>query len=262
MRYCLLLLAVFSSWVSAREISACGHPEYPPVSWLQGENLQGIAPAVAKHLFAQLGYSLKIDTSGNWERCLQEVRLGNIDLVLAAYQTQERTQYLDYTSQYLVADPLSIFVHRSQLSHYQSRSNLVGKRVGLLIGDSFGDQFDAFLAGSTTSEYVSRGRQNLAKLAHQRIDFMPLGISSGQLQVAKFGFQNQIGLSPITIGTEHYYLAIGKYSQSYQQLQQYLPALSKATALLHKSGQIAALQQCFNQSYLTGKGELECNVEP
>ncbi len=262
MRYLVLLLCLLSASLQAREITACGHPEYPPVSWLegnssQGQTLQGIAPSIAKYLFAQLGYHLSIDTSGNWERCLQEVKAGNIDVVVAAYKTNARATYLDYSSTYLIADPLSVFVNQQDNTDYKSISDLQDKRVGLLLGDSFGDQFDRFLTSSTQREFVSKGRQNLAKLAHQRIDFMPLGITSGQLQITKSGFQNLIKRTSLTIGTEYYYLAIGKHSK----LQQHLPFFNQAIAELRRNGQMKALQQCFNKRYFSAQEEINCNVE-
>ena len=269
MKYLAFLLCLLSTLLQAREITACGHPEYPPVSWLeqgavlqgtdlQRSSLQGIAPSVAKHLFAQLGYRLKIDISGNWERCLQEVKAGNIDLVIAAYKTNTRRDFLDYSSEYMVVDPLSIFVNQQDKADYQSTADLQGKRVGLLLGDSFGDQFDLFLKNSASREFVSKGKQNLTKLAHQRIDFMPLGIISGQLQIEKFGFQDQIKLTPLTIGTEHFYLALGKHSE----LQQPLPFLNQSIKALKENGQIKALQSCFNQRYLSEINEVNCNVQP
>jgi polar amino acid transport system substrate-binding protein len=262
MRYLVLLFLLVSLPLQGRVITACGHPEYPPVSWLEadsshGSSLQGVAPSLAKYLFDQLGLSLSIDTSGNWERCLQEVKAGNIDVIVGAYKTEARTAYLEYTSTYTIADPLTIFVNQKDNTDYKSIQDLQGKRVGLLLGDSFGDQFDQFLDRSTQKEFVSKGRQNLAKLAHQRIDFMPLGINSGQLQIAKFGFQELIKLAPLTIGTEYFFLAVGKHSQ----LQQYLPFISQSITALRNSGKIKLLQRCFSRRYLSDIQGVNCHVE-
>ncbi|MGB1239593.1 MAG: substrate-binding periplasmic protein, partial [Pseudomonadales bacterium] len=168
--YLALLLCCWSISASAREISGCGHPEYPPVSWVDNTTLVGVAPSVARHLFAELGYTLTLDTSGNWERCLQEVKAGNIDVVLAAYRTEARSEFLHYLDNYLVADPLSIFIRTADESEYRSLQDLSGKRVGLLLGDSFGDAVDQFLKQHTRREFVSKGAQNFAKLAYSRID--------------------------------------------------------------------------------------------
>jgi polar amino acid transport system substrate-binding protein len=247
-KYLCLLLLLVSLPVQARVITACGHPEYPPVSWINNNALIGLAPNVARTIFAELGYQLDIDTSGNWKRCLQEAKAGNIDVVIAAYKTQPRTAYLAYSSQYLVADRLSILVNRNDKRAYHSLQDLKDKRVGLLLGDSFGDAFDQFLNALPEREFVSKGAQNMAKLAYQRIDFMPLGVLSGQLQLHKLGYQDSVKLTEITIGTEHYYLALSKHSG----LQKHLPHINQRILALHESGAIEKLLQCFSQYYLDG----------
>lgn len=272
MKYLATLLLLLSGPLQAQLITACGHPDYPPVSWLETDSkqssssqdasrqepsLQGVAPSIAKHLFSQLGLSLAIDTRGNWERCLQEVKAGNIDVIVGAYKTQARSAYLDYSSTYTIADPLAIFVNQGDNSVYQSIQDLQGKRVGLLLGDSFGDNLDQFLMRSTQAEFVSKGRQNIAKLAHRHIDFMPLGINSGQLQIVKFGFQGQIKQTPIIIGTEHFFLAVGKHSQ----LQQHLGFISQRITALRENGKIKRLQSCFSRRYLSETPETNCYVE-
>ncbi|MEH6443299.1 MAG: transporter substrate-binding domain-containing protein [Oceanospirillaceae bacterium] len=258
MKYFLCLLICFCLPVQARIITACGHPEYPPVSWQQQGTLTGIASSVAKKLFTELGYQLAIDTSGNWKRCLEEVKSGNIDLIVAAYKTRPRTSFLAYSTEYIVADKVGIFVNKSDTRVYKTLNDLLGKRVGLLLGDSFGDLFDLFLQTLPDREFVSKGAQNLAKLAYQRIDFMPLGSVSGQLQLQKFGYKEKIKISNLSIGTEHFYLAIGQHSK----LQKHLPYINQRLAELHQNGSIKRLQECFGQYYLNKQPQGSCDALP
>jgi len=261
MKWQVSLLAIWLCGVffssEARELIACGHPDYPPVSWVEQQRLVGVAPTVVNQLFSELGYDIKLKALGNWKRCLLEVSRGRADIVVAAYHIKSREPFLDFSTEPILADPIGIFVNSSQLVSYKSQADLKDKTIGLLLGDSFGDQFDRFIKQHTKVEYVSQGQQNFAKLALGRIDFMPLGISTGALQSQKLGYQQQISLAPLTINTEHYYLALGRSSN----LSQHLPFLNRRLSELESSGEIKHLIKQYSQRYLKPDKQPEVNVE-
>lgn len=228
------------------ELIACGHPYYPPVSWVQQQQLVGVAPDVVKLIFGELGYHVKLDKVGNWKRCLSEVQAGHADIVVAAYKITSREAIFDFTQQYIVADPIGVFVNANKNKIYQSLNDLKDQTVGLLFGDSFGENFDKFIENNNQVEYVSEGLQNLQKLAQDRIDFIPIGISSGELQTEKFGYSKQIIVAPLKLDTEYYYLALGRHSQ----LNKHLPYINQRLKQLHENGSIKKLVSKFSDMYL------------
>jgi len=244
----LLLLWITLSGQAANNsaLRACGHPFYPPVSWHSDGQLIGLAPAVTQQLFAELGYKVQLSAESNWKRCLLEVQQGNADIVVAAYRIASRETYLGFTTQHIIADKVTLFVNRQHPIRYGQLSDLRGKTVGLLLGDSFGDRFDRFIEQNSAIEYVSRGRQNFAKLALGRIDYMPLGKLSGQLQSRKLGFHDQVMALDTEITTEHYYLAVGHDSG----LQRHLPYLNQRLKEMHIDGTIERLTQQYSLKYL------------
>ena len=118
--------------------------------------------------------------------------------------------------------------------------------AGLLLGDSFGDQFDRFIADQPNVEYVSRGRQNLAKLALGRIEYMPLGRVSGELQAAKFGYSQQIRPFDTPVATEFFYLAVRRGSG----LERHLPFLNRRLREMHAHGTLKSLEKSYSERYL------------
>ncbi|MEH6825635.1 MAG: transporter substrate-binding domain-containing protein [Motiliproteus sp.] len=244
---CLLpILALLASVSPARTLKACGHPFYPPVSWASAGQLTGLAPAVTQELFAELGYQVQLSADSNWKRCLLEVQQGNADIVVAAYRIASRETYLSYSDQHLIADAVTLFVKRDNPERFDRLDDLRGKTVGLLLGDSFGDSFDRFIAQNSHIEYVSRGQQNFEKLALGRIDYMPLGQRSGRLQSQKLGFHDQIKPLLNEITTEFYYLAVGRDSG----LQQHLPFINQRLREMHRDGTIRRLTEQYSQQYL------------
>ena len=248
---CLILLflcveVALSRPLQARPLIACGHPFYPPVSWVSNGQLTGLAPKVTQQVFAELGHQVSLSAESNWKRCLLEVQQGNADIVVAAYRISSRERYLDYSSQHIISDTVTLFVNRKNPLHFQQWQDLRGKTAGLLLGDSFGDSFDRFVHLNSPIEYVSRGQQNFQKLALGRIDYMPLGQLSGQLQSRKLGLHEHITALQNTITTEYYYLAVGKNSG----LQQYLPAIDRRLREMHRDGTIVRLTKQFSQHYI------------
>jgi len=248
-----LMMVLHSANTQARELIACGHPYYPPVSWVQQEQLIGVAPAVVKLIFAELGYQVKLDTVGNWKRCLSEVKTGHADIVVAAYRIDSREPDFDFSEQHILADPIGVFVNPNTSTDYHSLDDLKGKTVGLLFGDSFGDSLDKFIDENNQVEYVSEGQQNLKKLAQGRIDFIPLGIPSGMLQTKKFGYTKHIIAAPFKLETEYYYLALGSHSE----LSEHLPYINQRLSELHKNGKIKQLVTQYSKTYLESSTEAD-----
>jgi len=246
-----LILALTPGTSYSRTLKACGHPFYPPVSWVSDRQLTGLAPAITQQLFAELGYSVQLRSGYNWKRCLLEVQKGNADIVVAAYRIPSREAYLSFSSQPVIADPVALFVNREKPIPLSSLSDLQGKVAGLLLGDSFGESFDQFLAQNNRIEYVSRNRQNFAKLARLKIDFMPIGLLSGRLQSRKLGFHEQVMPLKYKVSTEFYFLAVGRNSD----LQQHLPFINQRLQEMQQDGTIRRLTEQYSLIYLDSPAE-------
>lgn len=242
----LLSLLLSTNSQAERPLKACGHPFYPPVSWHSQGELTGLAPAVSRQLFAELGYQVQLSADSNWKRCLLEVEQGNADIVVAAFRTEQRQTWLHFSQVPIITDPITLYVNNQTPLRYEQLDDLKGKTVGLLLGDSFGDTIDRFIQRHNTIEYVSQGKQNFAKLAVGRIDYMPLGQLSGNLQRTRLGFSDQVRALDTIITTEYYYLALGKHSQ----LQRHLPYLNQRLLEMQQDGSLARLTRQYSLHYL------------
>ncbi|MFD1008968.1 substrate-binding periplasmic protein [Oceanisphaera ostreae] len=229
---------------SSKTLTACGHPMYPPLSWEQDGELVGIAPHLVHKLLAEHGYTVNMQVFGNWERCQLAARQGKVDLIVAAYKTRQREQYFLFSDTPIVADPVGIFTHFGNGS--VSPWSLDGKTWGLLFGDSFGDDFDQASARRLHVERVSTGEQNFRKLALGRIDYMPIGLSTGKLQAQKLGLTGQIFPLPELLTLEYYHLALPKSSR----LEPLLPALSARLQALTDDHYIQRITFFFERHYL------------
>jgi polar amino acid transport system substrate-binding protein len=224
----------------AKQLVLCGHPDYPPVSWAEGGRIVGLAPAVVKQIFNRLGYQIEAKAVGNWKRCLREVELGRVDLVVA-YRTTEREKVFDFSRESVIDDPMAIFVNRIRPFPFERWEDLFGKTAGLMLGDSVGDTFDQFLLEHLIIERVSEGSQNFGKLERGHIDFIPYGLHTGNLLVQRLGLQDKIVPLSNLITTNHYYLAISRKSE----LTQYLDLIDAELKRLHETGEVKRLTKHY-----------------
>lgn len=227
-----------------KTLTACGHPMYPPLSWEQDGELVGIAPHLVRKLLDEHGYTVNMQVFGNWERCQLAARQGKVDLIVAAYKTRQREQFFLFSDTPIFADPVGLFTHfgNDNLSPW----NLNDKTLGLLFGDSFGDDFDQAVARRLHVERVSTGEQNFRKLALGRIDYMPIGLATGKLQAQKLGLTGQVFPLPELLTLEYYHLALPKGSR----LEPLLPALSEQLQALADDHYIQRITFFFERHYL------------
>ncbi len=240
-----LLLALLTPAALARELLACGHPSYPPVSWHSQGELVGLAPQVVRQLFGELGHEVRLLALGNWKRCLLEARQGRVDIVVAAYRTGEREAWMGFSDAALVADPILLFAHRDQPIRFRHWDELRGLTVGLLLGDSFGERFDRFAERHLNIEWVSSGEQNFIKLARGQIDFMPVGLYAWTLQNQRFGYDQLIVHQPGELVTEHYHIGVRRDPI----LLALLPRIDRRLRELHADGTLQRLDRHYSARY-------------
>lgn len=241
-----LSLCGLAAGTQAGTFTACGHPAYPPVSWVTHGELKGLAPEVVGELFRELGHELRMAAIGNWKRCLLEAREGRIDVVVAAYRTSERERQLAFSTQHLVEDPIVLFVRRDHEFAFSQWSDLEGKTVGLLLGDSFGERFDQFAQTRLKVERVSRSEQNVRKLALGRIDFMPVGLRTWQLQGQRLGYVDEILRLPTPLVTEYYHVAVRRGSV----LEPLLAHIDRRLGEMHADGSLQRREHAHAEAYL------------
>ncbi len=246
-----LVLCGGATAAGAATLTACGHPAYPPVSWVTQGELRGLAPEVVRRLFGALGHEVRTEPVGNWKRCLLEVKEGRIDIVVAAYRTIEREQRLAFSAEPLVADPIVLFVRRDRQFPFAKWSDLEGKTVGLMLGDSFGERFDRFAEAHLRVERVSSSLQNVRKLVLGRIDFMPVGLRTWSLQEQRLGDANEIARLPQALVTEHYYIAVRRGSR----LEPLLAEIDRGLRAMHQDGSLQRLEELHAGRYLAEQAE-------
>lgn len=203
---------------------ASGHPNYPPFSWQRGEQIVGVGVELTEMIFNDLGIEVIFPVRGNWKRVQNGAAKGGIDLIVGIDKTWERTQYLAYPEQPYLDDMSVVWVRKGREFTFDKWGDLIGKRGTALLGESYGKDFDDFIARHLQMDWVSTPLQNLKKLEAGRSDYYPFSLYGGTLQLKRYGFEDRIRYLPNVIAKQGVYIAVSKKSI----YAKYLPEISAA----------------------------------
>lgn len=207
----LLVLLGSGALQAAETIRYCDYPVYPPVSWSDGKQPRGLAPTVVRELFGRLGYQVEMVVLGNWRRCLLDAAEGRVDVVLA-YTSEQRAQSMRFSRVPVLREEVAVFANRQHPLKFEKLEDLARYRGGLLFGESYGPEFDRFVAQHQNIEWVSDSGQNFGKLIRGRIDFVIQERRTGQLFVEHLPGAHDIVALPPTLSVDYLRVAVSRHS--------------------------------------------------
>ncbi|MHA6159802.1 substrate-binding periplasmic protein [Pseudomonas sichuanensis] len=224
-----LLLVLLSGALQAAEVVRyCDYPVYPPVSWSDGKQPRGLAPTVVRELFGRLGYRVEMVVLGNWQRCLLDAAEGRVDVVLA-YASQQRAQAMRFSTVPVLREEVAVFANRQRPLQFATLEDLARYRGGLLFGESYGADFDRFVARHQNIEWVSDSGQNFGKLIRGRIDFVIQERRTGQLFVEHLpGARDIVALGP-ALSVDYLRVAVSRHSPLSEHMNEIDAQLQKMT---------------------------------
>lgn len=232
----LLALAVLVPGLpaaAAEPVRYCDYPVYPPISWSDGHQVRGLAPTVVRELFARMGREVQTVVLGNWKRCLMDAAAGRVDVVLA-YDSDQRDQGMRFSSVPVIREEVAVFFNRRRPVQFQHLEDLAGYRGGLLYGESYGADFDRFVARHQNIERVSSSQQNFGKLIRGRIDFVIQERRTGELFIEHLPGAEDIGALPAALSVDYLRVAVSRQSS----LSQHMDEIDHQLRRMHEAGEI------------------------
>lgn len=213
-----------------------GHPEWPPIMFRSGSDIDGAGAALVQKIFDDLGLRAKFPHVGTWDEVQAKARSGVVDVLVAAYKTAERETYMHYSDPY-TTDPVAVYVARGKAFPFESWNVLVGKKGVAMVGDSYGQQFDDFAAASLQLVRVTTVAQALALLSNGQADYFLYALYSGNDYLKKAGTAAQFESLPKYLAEEPFYITISRQSR----FAAYLPQINDAIAKYKADGTVDAL---------------------
>lgn len=184
-----------------------GHPSYPPVAWTSGTTLTGGGIEVVGRLAKASAVTMHVLAQPTWEDAQLAVRDGRADAIVGIYRTQEREAYFRYLVPALAPDPSAVVIRSGEPFEYKNWNSLIGKHGVVGAGESYGSQFDAFLATKLTTYRVPTLADVFSNVLASKADY---GLSGYYIAVTSA--PRGIAFASKDFVTEGLYLAFGKQS--------------------------------------------------
>lgn len=210
-----------------------GHPEYPPITWQEGNKIVGVAIELVQTIFTELNVPYKVVPTGPWARVQMNAEKGRIDVITSLYINPDRQSYMHFCEFFMI-DPVSIFVLKGKTFPFKKWEDLIGKKGNTVRGESYGKNFDSFIIERLEIERVTTVAQNFFKLEKERIDYAIIGLYPGLSNASIIGFKEKIEVLPQNITEENLYMAFSKKSKHIKLI----PQVNEIIIRLKKEGLI------------------------
>lgn len=203
----LVLSAAIGAQAGPPAVSVNVDEANPPFMYARDGQAAGVYPALLRAAFDHLKVPLALEAMP-WKRALGEIDQGRSG-VGGLYKTTERLQKYDY-SEPLFVEKLVVYFHVKSPVSFTQLGDLDGKRVGVIRGWSYGDDFDrARKAGRFLVEEVGSDDQNFRKLDAMRIDVAIAINESGSTLLERY---RNLAAAPTPLSQNPTFLAFAKTS--------------------------------------------------
>ncbi len=228
------------------DLVVTGHPYYPPVAWSSGGKVVGAAPELVTRIAKALGFA-KVTSKdfGSWEKAQAAARSGEADVIFGIYRNSERMEYLDYAEPPFMVDPVSVVVRSGEAFPYAQWSDLKGRKGVTSAGESYGDQFDAFMARELAVARVPGIDKAFAALLDGTADYAIVAFYPGRDAVRKQGLSGKVVFLPRTVVNADMFVAFSKKSKCLGALK---AGFAKALKADVEGGKVRELLEAAEQT--------------
>lgn len=221
---CTLALCLISPLVWSADTVSFDQAN-PPFMYGKDGKAAGIYPALINAAFLHMKTPVTLQALP-WARAIQEIDQGNAG-VGGIYKNAEREKKYDYSEQIFV-EKLAVYVNKGKPINFSKVEDLKGKRIGVIRGWSYGDDFDnARKANAFTVEEVPGDDQNFGKLDVGRLDAVVAVAESGDALTKKY---TNVQAAPTPLAQNPTYLAFAKSANKADVLKKFNDAIKEMKA--------------------------------
>jgi len=243
---CTLLLTSAASYAAPLVVS--GNPQAPPIVWEKSGELTGIGPQLVGSFLDQEKIEYTIQQKGSWAEVQSKAKSGTVDIIVAAYDNEERREYLEYSIPY-IKSPVVIVVKKGAVFPLNSWNDLAGKKGLANTGESFGEKFDTFIKEKLDVTTMSYERA-FSMLWNDRADYLVIDLYPAVIYAKMLGAENKIEYldNPVTI--QNFHITIAK-SSPYKSL---IPKINAYIKQMQDKGEIKKMMkeqyQAWHKTFL------------
>ncbi len=200
----------------------------PPFMYGGEGKVMGVYPALLGEAFKKMGIPLEMEAVP-WKRAIAAIDEGKAG-VGGIYKNDERLKKYDYSDK-LFDEVIQVYARKGAEFAFTDVASLTGKKIGVLRGWSYGDDFDAAAkAGKITIDEAEGDGQNFAKLAAGRIDAVLAVRESGDINMASPETAKAVVALATPLSSSPSFLAFNKSANKSEILAKFNAALAQMKA--------------------------------
>ena len=221
----------------AEPLVISGNPQAPPIVWEKAGTLTGIGPQLISSFLDQEKIKYTLQPEGSWTEVQDKAKSGNIDMIVAAYDNQERREYLEYSIPY-IKSPVVIVVKKGDVFPLDSWNDLAGKKGVANTGESFGEKFDTYIKEKLNVTYVPYERA-FSMLADNSADYMVIDLYPAVIYAKMLSAEDKIEYLDNPATVQNFHITITKGSP-YKNL---IPIINAFIKQKQDKGEIKKMMQ-------------------
>jgi polar amino acid transport system substrate-binding protein len=211
------------------KLLATGHPEYPVIAYRDGDKIVGAAATLVETIAKKLNVPLESKYTGTWADAQEAARDGKVDIIFGLYHNEERAKYLDYVQPAFTFDDVAIFVAKGKEFSFTGKDDLIGKKGLTNKGESYGDEFDAFIKDKLDVTRTDGIDAALKDLADGKADYVIAGYYPGNAEVIKLGLEDKIVSLDQALLSAEMYVAFSKKSSCLSLIEGFSNGITELT---------------------------------
>ena len=194
------------------KITATGHPQYPVLAYRVGDAIVGAVPTLVATIAKQLNIPLESKFMGSWADAQAAARDGKADMIFGIYYNDDRAQYLDYVQPAFMYDDVAVFVAKGKSFPFTGRDDLIGKKGVTNQGESYGNDFDAFMKEKLDVARADGLDDAFKDLLAGKVDYLIAGYYPGLAEAERAGLRDQIEVLDQSLLSAEMFVAFSKKS--------------------------------------------------
>ncbi|WJG10342.1 transporter substrate-binding domain-containing protein [Aliiglaciecola sp. LCG003] len=210
-----------------------GFDVWEPYQYVDVDNrVRGLDVELITTVLSNMGCSIEFK-QGTWVMLLEDLKQGQVDILLGASKTQPREEYAFFSEPYR-SEEFSLYIRKDdqKRASYSDLDDFIanGSKIGVVSDYFYGPRISILLDGSATSkQFVSgiMGELNIARLLDQDIDGFLEDSFVGASMLRRKGLSQYITPHGFTIKTGEIYVMFSKDSVEEQKVDEFNHKLSE-----------------------------------
>ncbi len=190
----VFFLAVTAAGMSAAESVTIVSEAWPPYLMEENGEPSGVDYEVMEAVFDRMGVDMEFEFYP-WNRCMEMLKSGSADGILAVGYNEERAEFLYYPEEPVSVSANILLYDKFKGSNAQSLEDLSGKTVGVTPGYSYDDDFDA--AENFKRDETQSFTSNIRKLLAGRIDYFIVDEAVGLYKTSEMGVAGRVNVADL-----------------------------------------------------------------